>query len=58
MCAALCRAWNPRLRLAHEGEKLYPQAFDLIHRREVSCPNEIWRADHTLFDIWLLDERG
>ena len=58
LCGALRRAWIPRLRLAPEGEKLYPQAFDLIHRREVSCPNEIWQADHTQFAIGLLDERG
>src|SRR5208337_341310 len=44
--------------IAHEGSKAYREAFDLIHRREAERPNEIWQADHTLLDIWLLDERG
>jgi putative transposase len=44
--------------LAHDGSKAYQERFDLIHRREAEQPNEIWQADHTLLDIWLLDERG
>lgn len=43
---------------AHEGAQTYSDQFDLIHRREVSCSNDIWQADHTPLDIWLLDERG
>ena len=54
-CARVGTLW---LRLTHEGEKLYPQAFDLIHRREVNWPNEIWQADHTQLERWLLGERG
>jgi putative transposase len=46
------------LTLAHEGEKAYRQAYDLIHRREASRPNEIWQADHTELDIRVLDDRG
>ncbi len=36
----------------------YHQIFDLIHRREASRPNEIWQADHTLLDIWVLNDKG
>jgi putative transposase len=44
--------------LAHEGSKAYQNVYDLVYRREASRPNEIWQADHTLLDIYLLDERG
>ena len=44
--------------LAHQGSKAYQQQYELIYRRECCRPNEIWQADHTLLDIYLLDERG
>jgi putative transposase len=44
--------------LAHEGRKAYKERFDLLHRREASRPNEIWQADHTPLDLWILDEQG
>ena len=44
--------------LAVEGSKVYRERFDLIHRREADGPNAIWQADHTLLDIWLVDDRG
>ena len=37
---------------------MYRERFDLLYRREASRPNEIWQADHTPLDIWVLDERG
>ena len=40
--------------LAHEGPKRYREVFDLVHRREAADPNEIWQADHTLLDLWVL----
>ena len=43
--------------LAHEGSKVYKQAFGLIHRFEADRPNEIWQADHTPLDIKVLDSR-
>ncbi len=47
---------DPGLRtLAHEGPKAYQEAFDLLYRREASRANEMWQADHTPLDIWLLD---
>ena len=41
--------------LAHDGVKAYKQAFGLIHRFEADRPNEIWQADHTPLDIFVLD---
>jgi putative transposase len=41
--------------LAHEGTKAYKEAFDLIYRREAKAANQIWQADHTQLDCWLLD---
>jgi putative transposase len=56
---SIVRDLDPALvALAHDGEKAYRQAYDLIHRREASRPNEIWQADHTRLDIRILDERG
>ncbi|MFI0609573.1 MAG: Mu transposase C-terminal domain-containing protein [Anaerolineae bacterium] len=56
--AAIIQELDPGLTtLAHCGTKAYEEAFDLIHRREASCPNEIWQADHTPLDIWVFDER-
>jgi putative transposase len=53
------RAMDPALMvLAHEGPKAYAHAYDLLHRREASRPNEIWQADHTELDILVLDEAG
>src|SRR5699024_7816598 len=45
-------------KLAHEGRKEYQNHYDLIHRREAHYPNEIWQADHTPLDIFVLDEKG
>jgi len=42
--------------LAHEGSKIYSETYDLLYRREATSPNELWQADHTLLDIWVLDE--
>lgn len=42
--------------LAHDGSKEYGEKFDLVFRREANRPNQIWQADHTLLDCWILDE--
>jgi putative transposase len=56
---AVMRDLDPALvTLAQEGSKAYRERFDLLYRREASRPNEIWQADHTPLDIWILDERG
>jgi len=44
--------------LAHEGIKPYQQKYDLLYIREASRANEIWQADHTLLDIYVLDDKG
>lgn len=55
----IVRALDPALvKLAREGTKAYQQSYDLLYRREAKRPNEIWQADHTLLDIWLLKEDG
>ena len=44
--------------LAHEGSKRYKEVFDLVHRREAAKPNQIWQADHTLLDLWVITPSG
>jgi putative transposase len=44
--------------LAHEGRKAYKERFDLLYRREAARPNELWQADHTPLDLWILDDHG
>ncbi|HBD7140726.1 TPA: DDE-type integrase/transposase/recombinase [Legionella pneumophila] len=44
--------------LAHDGIKPYQQKYDLLFIREASRANEIWQADHTLLDIYVLDNKG
>src|SRR5262249_22076100 len=44
--------------LAHEGSKRYREVFDLVYRREAAKPNEIWQADHTLLDLWVVTPSG
>jgi putative transposase len=53
------RSLDPALlTLAQEGRKAYQDAYDLVYRREASRPNEIWQADHTPLNLWLLDAEG
>lgn len=48
---------NPSLlTLAHEGSVAYRNKYELIYRREIGGPNEVWQADHTPLDILLIDE--
>ncbi|MEQ4724459.1 helix-turn-helix domain-containing protein [Nonomuraea sp. B19D2] len=44
--------------LGLEGTKKYRETYDLVYRREAKAPNEIWQADHTELDIWVLDDKG
>ncbi|MCA2230207.1 Mu transposase C-terminal domain-containing protein [Nonomuraea aurantiaca] len=44
--------------MAHEGTKRYREVYELVHRREASKPNDIWQADHTELDIWVIDSSG
>lgn len=36
----------------------YRRLYDLIHRFEATCPNEIWQADHNFMDIFVWDDLG
>lgn len=56
---AIVHGIDPALKLlASEGTKRYRERFDLIYRREASRPNEIWQADHTQLDIWVITPSG
>jgi putative transposase len=44
--------------LAHQGAAVYREEYDLLFRREATHSNAMWQADHTLLDVWLLDETG
>jgi putative transposase len=56
---AVIRGIDPAMRtLALDGEKRYRELFDLVHRREAAGPNEIWQADHTQLDLWVIDPAG
>lgn len=44
--------------LAQQGSKAYREAFDLLHQRGATLPNEIWQADHTLLKIFLVNSLG
>jgi transposase InsO family protein len=46
------------LTLAHQGTKVYSEAFDLVHRREATGPNAIWQADHSPLDLLLVRPGG
>lgn len=55
----IIRAIDPALAvLALEGTKRYREVFDLVYRREAKRPNEIWQADHTQLDLWVLTPSG
>lgn len=55
----LVRRLEPALvTLAHEGTKVYREAFDLVYRTEAEAPNAIWQADHTELDILVKDDRA
>jgi putative transposase len=52
----IVRSLDPALvTLAHQGTKRYREVFDLVHRRQAEQPNEIWQADHTELNLWVLD---
>ncbi len=56
---AIIRGIDPALRtLAVEGAKRYAEVFELVYRRQAARPNEIWQADHTQLDLWVLTPAG
>jgi putative transposase len=44
--------------LALEGNKEYKDKYDLLYPRKSTHSNEIWQADHSLMDIYLIDDKG
>ncbi|GAA4976320.1 putative transposase [Nonomuraea thailandensis] len=55
----IVRNLDPALRtLALDGTKRYREVYELVHRREASKPNQIWQADHTELDLWVIDPKG
>ena len=36
----------------------YRRHYEMIHRFEASCPNEIWQADYNFMDIFVWDDHG
>jgi transposase len=50
---------DPALRtLAVEGDRRYAEVYELVYRRQASRPNEIWQADHTQLDLWVVTPAG
>lgn len=44
--------------LAHDGIAPYQQKYDLLYIREALRANQIWQEDHTLLNVYVLDDRG
>ncbi len=56
---AIIRGIDPALRtLAVDGAKRYAEVFELVYRRQAARPNEIWQADHTQLDLWVVTPAG
>jgi putative transposase len=56
---AVIRSIDPALRtLAVDGAKRYAEVFELVYRRQAGRPNEIWQADHTQLDLWVVTPAG
>ena len=44
--------------LSQKGTKEYQNKYDLLYPRKSTYPNEIWQADHSLLDIWLINDKS
>ncbi|MGA5275454.1 DDE-type integrase/transposase/recombinase [Streptomyces cellulosae] len=44
--------------MAHQGTKRYREVYKLVYRREAAAPNDIWQADHTQLDLWVIAPSG
>jgi putative transposase len=56
---AIIRGIDPAMRtLAHEGTKRYREVFELVYRRAAARANDIWQADHTQLDLWVVTPSG
>ena len=55
---SIVRGVDPALRtLAQQGDRVYRETFDLLHRHEAGRPNAIWQADHTQLDLHLVPDQ-
>lgn len=55
----VCRDLDNRLKvLAHAGDPVYEQNYDILIRREAERPNEVWQCDHKELKVWAIDEFG
>lgn len=56
---AIIRGLDPALTvLAQEGTRRYQELYELVYRREAEQPNQIWLADHTQLDLWVIAPSG
>jgi len=56
---AIVRDLDPALTtLAHEGQAVFRNRYELIHRHRAEAPNALWQADHTALDILIVDANG
>jgi putative transposase len=56
---AVIRGIDPALRtLAVDGAKRYAEVLELVYRRQADHPNDIWQADHTQLDLWVVTPAG
>lgn len=44
--------------LTREGTRRYEELYDLVYRRAAGKPNEIWQADQTQLDLWVITPSG
>lgn len=58
VCSILNKLPSSMITLAHQGNKVYKEKFDLLYRYEAQRPNETWQADHAQLDIVLINQRG
>ncbi|MEV0163395.1 Mu transposase C-terminal domain-containing protein [Nonomuraea fuscirosea] len=56
---AIVRGLDPALTvLAQQGTRRYQELYELVYRREAERPNQIWLADHTQLDLWVIAPSG
>ncbi len=46
------------LTLAQKGSKAYKQQFEFLYKHQSDSPKATWQADHTLLDIWVINQNG
>ena len=54
----ILKSLPPDLLTLSKDSAEYRRMYELIHRFEASCPNEIWQIDHNFMDIFVWDDSG